>query len=532
MFMVRIHPVDVTEVQILDDLSHVIDTLSFSTQLNGGFASCGIVIGSQFWHAYRYLEDRLLHRLVVSEAGMTLFEGRIVDVEAEPGQLRIESEGYWGHGQDVFMDLLYPSRGNNLVQNPSLESVTGTDWDNWTEIPGDGTIDDETTLVADGEHAVKFTNGGAGLPSLSQAVTVETSTKYELSFYTRGDGTYCGRYAIDDMTNGWILASTDTGITGTAYNYVTYEFTTSGTCNQVGIWLIGPSTSSGVAYFDRVALKKVLETTITDVVEDAIDLTSCWDQSKMYIDIDNLGTMILNSGGDGLDYDMDWHINEVIEDALQYGTSETPPRPLYFAVWEDRKCYMFPRPKMEEDTGETNIKWHIHMHDLAGGQQGLVTGRDGTKLGNKIATVYSSGQGQRSITSETSDASSIAKYGTIQKRLSISGSVEGVAEAFRDIALEENKEPRQSIRALIDGNVWRAGCRAPVYHVRAGDLIRLHLDPRADYSLSSDSQVRVLFVTSTEYDASTGRMSMSFETTATTLDILVSWMGLQGARLF
>ena len=378
MITVSIYGLDPSLNEKTDDLTYSWDYMTFTTQLPGGFGSCNIKIGKELYRSYFYLENKLMHGIKVRDSGESLFEGRIVGVTIEPGQLTIDCEGWWGHGKDVFADLLYPS---------------------------------------------------------STPETAESITK------------------------------------------------------------------------------------------DMIALATNWDSTEIYVNPDSVA--LPNVNGADLDYDVSWHLTNVIEDVCKFGTNESTPRPIYGAVWEDRKVHLKPRKLATV----ANIDWHISASDFVGGQQGFSVARDGNNFGNSINVIYSNGIGQRTTYGTNAEnATSQAKYGIIEKRISISGATEEMALALRDVAIEEYAVPRQSVGAFIDNFVWKGNAQVPVRFVRAGDIVRVHLDPRSTSSVSFD-QTRVMFVVATNYNASTGKMRLTLETSPSTFDLLLALAGLGGSRL-
>jgi hypothetical protein len=160
-----------------------------------------------------------------------------------------------------------------MIDNGDFETAGagGADvWDCWTESVGTGVIADEGALVHGGEHAAKLTAGASGntvvRPSSASSasaagagvIAVIPGMECTLKFWTRGDGTNPGRYSIYDNTNGvFIRATGTTGVTGTAYEQVTYSFTVPAGCYAIQITLWCPSAEGGVSYFDDVSLSGI-----------------------------------------------------------------------------------------------------------------------------------------------------------------------------------------------------------------------------------------------------------------------------------
>lgn len=129
-------------------------------------------------------------------------------------------------------------------------------WASWTEAAGDGTLADTATAQA-GTHAVMATAGATKNTQVSQLLTVVPGREYFLTFYTRGDATYAGRYSIYDETNGAdIVAVVTTGVIAATYAQVTKAFTAPEGCTSVSVHLWCPSTTGGISYFDEVYLRE------------------------------------------------------------------------------------------------------------------------------------------------------------------------------------------------------------------------------------------------------------------------------------
>ncbi|MEK7501372.1 MAG: hypothetical protein AAB629_00430 [Patescibacteria group bacterium] len=147
---------------------------------------------------------------------------------------------------------------SNIAQNHSFELASSANWGqtfaSWYNQAGNGTITDETSFVHFGSHAAKLTTN-TGASDIYFKTVIEPGTTYYWSFYTRGDGTYQGRYKIYDQTNGAdIVSTTNTGVTETSYTRVSGSFVASVGSRVIYFIFYSPSGTSGprVAYFDDV----------------------------------------------------------------------------------------------------------------------------------------------------------------------------------------------------------------------------------------------------------------------------------------
>ena len=150
-----------------------------------------------------------------------------------------------------------------LMTNGGFETRTGTDNDGvsdtfsgWTAVGvSDPTrrAESSTTKYA-GTRALKLT-GDTWTPYVYQSnIVVHPGESYLLSFYTRGDGSSAGSYAItDDVNETAIVSLTSTGVAATTYTLVSCVFTVPIDCTVITISLWAPLTS-GTCYFDQVSL--------------------------------------------------------------------------------------------------------------------------------------------------------------------------------------------------------------------------------------------------------------------------------------
>lgn len=148
----------------------------------------------------------------------------------------------------------------NLMNNPGLEGFTGTADDGvsdafacWSA----GAVNDpagnrvEATATAHGASAAVKVSRGTGTCHLSRTIPVLPGTTYDLSFWTQGNGTVAGRYAVYDVTHStFIVPGTSTGITATSWKQVSTTFTAPAGCTQARIYAYNPSLAGFALYDD------------------------------------------------------------------------------------------------------------------------------------------------------------------------------------------------------------------------------------------------------------------------------------------
>lgn len=155
----------------------------------------------------------------------------------------------------------------NLLLNESFERLgAGTPdfFETWTESAGTGSIARTTTAGefragTSGIAAVKVTAGSSTNTYVNQSVPAAnfvSGATYQVTGWTRGDGTRSGRFRIfcgSDLDANW---GNGLGITGTTYQQFTKTFVYPGSGNVV-FYCYCPSTNGGVAYFDDLSLKRI-----------------------------------------------------------------------------------------------------------------------------------------------------------------------------------------------------------------------------------------------------------------------------------
>lgn len=189
--------------------------------------------------------------------------GAYTDVDlGQPGVPGMRMTSVGCDGVDSFNNIHSAGLANDtLLSNGGFETAGAGDpdfWADWTESAGDGALANETTNKHEGTDAAKLTAGAGGNTQVYQVATVVAGKKYRLRFWTRGDGTYDGRYQVWDNDNSAnIVVTTVTGVTGTAYASVVAEFTAPAGCTSARISLRCPVTDTGVCYFDACEVRSM-----------------------------------------------------------------------------------------------------------------------------------------------------------------------------------------------------------------------------------------------------------------------------------
>ncbi len=142
-----------------------------------------------------------------------------------------------------------------LLSNVGFETGGAGDpdfWASWIETASDGTLANETTLFNLGVDAVKMTAGASVDTRIHQDGTVVADTRHKLTFWTRGDGTYSGRFRVEDRDALVdIIPLRSAGNATTTYARKSIFFTTPAGCTTVRVYFYCADTVSGVCYFDN-----------------------------------------------------------------------------------------------------------------------------------------------------------------------------------------------------------------------------------------------------------------------------------------
>jgi len=161
--------------------------------------------------------------------------------------------------------------GKNLVVNPGFETFTGTaddatsdtftSWTNYVPDAGDKAlaITGGRTGTA-GTYSLKIIRGaGAARPYVktnNQRIATAAGTICQLSFWTKGDGTGQGRYAVYAQGAGsYAKAVTQTGVSAATWTEVTTTFTVPASTTYLELYLYGCDNNTESCFFDDVVLK-------------------------------------------------------------------------------------------------------------------------------------------------------------------------------------------------------------------------------------------------------------------------------------
>ena len=129
----------------------------------------------------------------------------------------------------------------------------------WVETVSDGAITADTTYIHSGAKSAKLTTGAGKDTLMKLDVTVEPLKTYRISFWTAGDGTREGRYAVLDKTHGNanLIALVSTGIKNAIMTPFSNTFSTPAGCVTITVVVRCSTTVGRNVYFDDVSIKLV-----------------------------------------------------------------------------------------------------------------------------------------------------------------------------------------------------------------------------------------------------------------------------------
>jgi hypothetical protein len=147
----------------------------------------------------------------------------------------------------------------DAIRNGSFEY-----WQNgamaWWTVAGTNGAATQDADPHSGTYSLKLVAGAAVDKEEYQTVTLPPNPLgrrrgWTITYWTKGDATYGGRYGIYDATNAAdIVALTATGVTAATWAQQSVSFLQPFGCTSVRIRLMCPSTNTGACWFDDVSM--------------------------------------------------------------------------------------------------------------------------------------------------------------------------------------------------------------------------------------------------------------------------------------
>ena len=244
--------------------------------------------------------------------------------------------------------------------------------------------------------------------------------------------------------------------------------------------------------------------TTADEIIKAILTASCPDINADQTNIEATDITI-----DDIEANEDLYLVDLASRLADY--SDSSNQTWFFAIWEDRIPYFFPRVM-------TAVDWWVSMSEV----EGLGLRASVKDLWNSVYAEYTIADA-RNRTGTVTDSDSIVRYGITRTKgiLGLGEVTAAAAQAQRDGFLENQKDAQQHTdRFVIGGSVRNtSGLLVPSSHIRAGEVIRIQdlVPASADLgSLVLDS-LRTFYIKETQYDADRARVTIIPDTESQSL---------------
>ncbi len=263
-------------------------------------------------------------------------------------------------------------------------------------------------------------------------------------------------------------------------------------------------------------------TTISDIIEDTIDLSDQWWKNKSQIEQTTIDIT-------PQDFTGEQKLIDAIEECLKYGNDATIPKPMYFAIWEHRQPYLFSEPELSRFPD-----WQVYLKDLKS-SQALSLSRSKENLYNRIQVLYDDPDIGPAFTAWKENFVSQGLFGIREGSLNIGEATPGVAGVIGDLAIQNYAYPEQSSLLRISGIVRdrQSNIELP-YMIRAGELLRINdFDPSVAQSTVSESglDASMAVVRKTDYNTETNTISVTLGKRNIIMDVLLARIGKSAASI-
>ncbi len=259
-------------------------------------------------------------------------------------------------------------------------------------------------------------------------------------------------------------------------------------------------------------------TSISEMIEDTIDLSDQW-----WIDKSMIQTTVTDVTPQ--DFTGEQKLRDAIEAVLKYGDDGVIPIPLYFAIWENQRAYLF----AETDITTEQPDWRVSVKDFGRGK-GLALNRSVRGLYNKIQVLYDDPDIGPDFTDWEEDLVSQNLFWLREGSLNIGAALPGIADTIGELAINAYAKPTQSSTLGITGKVrTKAGAPDFPYMIRAGDVIQIvDYDPSVAQLVSGqggeDAAMAVINSTTYNYDQNTLQIKLGRRNVS--MDLLMARLGM------
>jgi hypothetical protein len=220
-------------------------------------------------------------------AGVAYYKAGVIDLSSYAGTegsatrylIRVhDSASKLAYGYIGAADAAETLSGSELVVNGNFETFTGTADDTtsdnlgtWTDTSNDGTGNHIWVLTANpaphgGTYCVKYQRDSSTNAQSYQNFAVTAGKLYKVTFWTQGDGTNAGRYALYDVTAGaTITGNLTTGVTAATWTQVTHYITAPAGCASMRLYFLTSTTAGSFFVVDDASVQEVTHVGATGV---------------------------------------------------------------------------------------------------------------------------------------------------------------------------------------------------------------------------------------------------------------------------
>jgi len=113
---VEIYNRNLSSPTLIEDITHKIQRLKFSTKLHGGFHICSFDLMADLPEAWEWITKRLYYRLLIRDGVKTLWEGRLEDVYLTEGGAGATAYGYYVNLSDIPYATAYNANADVVIK--------------------------------------------------------------------------------------------------------------------------------------------------------------------------------------------------------------------------------------------------------------------------------------------------------------------------------------------------------------------------------------------------------------------------------
>jgi len=472
--------------RLLIDPTSTLTGLRFSTNKHG-FASLSCFVPKTLYDSF-YLYDRPgLPDAVLTWNGYTVWNGRVEDVAATGGGVRLGAFGYWralmkSKPYTALWSTTDVKRFRNVTENEiSVSAPAKYSFNNENQL---------YTALKKGEIYITSDESGdwvLQLPHSGQRAAAYVSFDYDYTLPT--DWTH----RVQTWDEGFSGANLEDTITGDGANHTgSKTITIAGANKEFVIFRLFNATGANytvTAESDAWYFKMTnVRVTASDSTVDSSDIVSALVTYVNGVNSTQLASTTALISAPGLNLYNEIYEDKMPSDILDYlaGLGNASGSLYEAGVWENRTLHFRQR-------GSQGRAWYVDVSDID-------IERTIEMLRNAYYAVYQDATGRPLRTSVSTDSFSVARYGVTQVGAARADTTDSTQAGYiAATALADGKAPRPRAGLAFDRLYDASGNLFPNFMMRSGDNVTIRNLPP---TLSTDiDRIRSFVVAETEYDA-------------------------------